>query len=66
MTAALALQLIEALVGDFPALVADIKALIAALEGTPSPPAQPPLTVAADTAALDAQLDAAAQPKPNA
>lgn len=60
MSAQLALAIIQALVGDFPELLQGIKDIVAAIEGQPSQPAQPPLTVAADTAALAAELDAKA------
>lgn len=57
MTAALAIQIIQALVGDFPELLQGIKDIIAAIEGTSAPAAaQTPLNVAGDTQAADDAL----------
>lgn len=53
MTAALAIQLILALIGDFPEIEADIKAFFAAK--APSAPVSP--QIAADTQSADAALN---------
>ena len=57
MTAALALQLIIALIGDMPTLVVDIENFIAGLKGQAAKPV-PPVTpsIIAEDAALLAKL----------
>jgi hypothetical protein len=56
MTVALALQILAALLADFPELLTDAKALIADIEGKQAPPPAPiaPQIMAEDAAALDA------------
>lgn len=58
MFPALALQIIGALVSDFPEILNDIKSLIATIEGQPADPNAPPLEpkVESDTKALADQL----------
>lgn len=61
MNASLALQLIQALVSDFPELLKGVKDIIAAIEGNaPAAATQPPLDVAGATQAADDALHALA------
>jgi hypothetical protein len=57
MTEALAIQIITALIGDMPTIVADVKSLIASIEGQ-STQAAAPITpgIVSEDASLVAQL----------
>jgi len=56
MTAALALQILGALIGDFPEILAEAEALIAAIKGQAVPAVAPitPTIVSEDAALLSA------------